>query len=762
MTRPSARSLPARGLVPLAVLALMLGVRYDADAAAARHKDTDGVLVSGAQGLPDLARGRQAAADGRLNDAEADLKPLAERGYVEAQIALAKLYARIGTPDRISAAIDWLREARSRSPEPIDTVLGRLLIREGSETSLSEGQTLLEQSWKARQDPAALAGLIRLYTQHPERDREQRIGALVVRAESARDPDLQGAVIAWYRGTPQIEGHRQKTVQLCARWLDAVPECHVDLTRAARSGGDADYLKQLVASASERYGQGVVTAQTLASLARAMVDAMDESADADAVAPAALPLKISDVPEHEEEHMVGTLRMAGRESSSACASQPVAASADPVPGPASGEPPGAAAYPDLANALLERLLKGQGEAPVLAAGVVTRYPYLLPGADIEAALQQGLARNVPEARLYLGQLYLSGARVPRDPARALQYLQQAAEQPGTALQGHYFLGRLYQYGYLDESQPLLAAEHLMWAARRGYVAADGALARLFASGKGICPNLKNAYVFAKLGARDGSASTKALQRQIAAQMSAEQLASADQLAVAELAARPSAYEIPETMLAQERRAFGSAPRNVATAMDALPDDAAVRGGGTGEAVESAVPAALAEADVAAGPAAEPAASQTAMPDAQPMTPLSAPTPSSVDAPSRDEAESVAVIEPMAEVAPATSAPGLSFSKSLSVVVPLETPEGEYAEPMPARATPDVASTREPAGARREVRLSHRPSEDAAVRALLGEAEAGEPVDESLQSPAQAPASGPLPATPGPAPSLRARPSGEES
>ncbi|WP_028079365.1 tetratricopeptide repeat protein [Solimonas soli] len=739
---PRPLRLPARGLVPLAIAALMFGVRYDADAAATRHKDSDGALIEGTQGLPDLARGRQAAADGRLDAAEADLKPLAERGYVEAQIALGKLYARIGTPERIAAAIRWLRTARDSSPEPTEVPLGRLLIREDDAAALSEGEGLLNRAWQHRQDPEALAGLIRLYSEHPQRDTEQRVGALVVRAETVRQPDVQGAVIGWYRSTPQIDGHRDKVAQLCARWLEGVPECHVDLARAARAGGDVDYLKKLVSAAGERYEQGMVPAATLAALARALVDAPDESAEADAAAPAALPVKISDVPEDEGEASLATLRVAGGgEAQQACASEPVStAHADPAA--ATADAPAPAAQPDLANALLDRLLHGREEAPALAAGVVARYPYLLPGVDIESALKQGLERGVPEARLYLGQLYLAGARAPRNPQLALGYLQQAAATPATALQGHYFLGRLYQYGYLDESQPLLAAEHLMWAARRGYVAADGALARLFANGKGLCPDLLNAYVFAKLGAREGSASTAALQQQIAAQLTPTQIAAADHRFDAELQARPSAYEIPKTLLAQQGEAAvaigGAAPTQDAAAMPARQTDDAT----TDDVAAAAPPSNDARDEARAATGGEDAA-------ASPVATASAAPPADAAAP---EAPPLAAATP---ALPHLRAPTLSFSKTLSYHVPLEAPVG---------AAGDAAASGEEAQAvlpRREIRLSHKPSEDAATRALLAEPETIE-YENPLQTPAPMPAGAATPATPAPAPSVRVDPTGGKS
>lgn len=555
--------LPPRRLASLALVGLLLGLAFGEAGAygGKRDKQGEGVLVEGAHGLPDLARGQQAAAAGRLEDAERDLQPLAERGYVDAQIALAKLYAQIGTPDRVQRAIAWLRKAREADPLGTEVPLGRLLLRQDDEASLDEGEALLVRGWDQRRDPLALAGLIRLYSEHPLRDEQRRAGTLVAQAERIATPDVQGAVIAWYRASRGDAGHAEKLVALCRRWLDGVPECYVDLAREARAHDDASQLKKLSAEAQQKYSQSLVEAQTLASLARVLVEPLD---DADAAAPApALPLRISDVPEDEGEATLATLNAS--EAVRTCTSEPVTtASADAETASADPSSGGPAAQPDLANGLLATLMKGPADAAVLAAGVVVRYPYLLPGADIETPLKQGAGQGIPEAKLYLGQLYLAGARAPRDPQQAMQYLQQASEQAATALQSHYFLGRLYQYGYLDESRPLYAAQHLMWAARRGYAAADSALARLFANGKGLCPNLVNAYVFARLGAQEGSASTAALAQQIAAQLAPEQRAQAEALLQAEQQARPSNYEIPKTLLAGE---IAAAPAEAARSAD---------------------------------------------------------------------------------------------------------------------------------------------------------------------------------------------------
>src|SRR3546814_17974056 len=80
--------------------------------------------------------------DGSSDVCSSDLKPLAEQGYVEAQIALARLYAQIGTPERVSQAIGWLRTASANSPLDTEVPLGRLLIRQNDDASIAEGEAL--------------------------------------------------------------------------------------------------------------------------------------------------------------------------------------------------------------------------------------------------------------------------------------------------------------------------------------------------------------------------------------------------------------------------------------------------------------------------------------------------------------------------------------------------------------------------------------------------------------------------------------------
>lgn len=733
MNRRAPSRLPARALVSLAAAALSFGIRYDAFAYG-NHRDKagEGVLVSHAQGLPDLARGKQAAKAGRLEDAEADLKPLAERGYIEAQIALAKLYAQIGTPERVTQAIVWLRNAHDRSPLDTEVPLGRLLVRQNDDTSITEGEALLASGWDQHRDPDALAGLIRVYSEHPQLDTGHRLATLVTEAERIGTADVQGAVISWYRGTRHEDGHEQKLVSLCGRWVDQLTACYVDLARAERIAGHPGRLQALVTAASAKYDDGLVDAKTLALMARVLVARVDAGDDDDDDAPTT-GVQLSDVKEDENE-----LNDAAVQNVAAAMPQPQCTRIKLTPAVAASNANAAAAapqdsamvpaQPELANILLAKLLKGPDDAPVLAAGTVARYPYLLPNADIEASLRSGLDRGVPEAPLYLGELYLKGARVERDPVKALRYLQQAADQPQTALKAHYELGRLFADGYLDESRPLLAAQYLMWSARRGYTAADGALARLFVNGRGLCPDLANAYVFARLGARGGSASIAVLEQQIAARLPADARSQADGMYVAERDARPSSYRIPQTMLAQA--AAIAAEHGVQMAAS---DTVEVSAGDNGAASTAAStpapitpPAEIATSDASAS-APLPVAPDEPVNVTDPV-PASEAT-ASVDAPSADA--TVSIIPPVAPTPPSNAPSRVSAlppdaadgSGTPMTGAPSDAHDGlslqlsrrlrDAASPAALQPAATASSPTSP------LVLSHRPSSDPALNALFG-------------------------------------------
>jgi TPR repeat protein len=498
------------------------------------EKDGEGVVVSGAIGPADLKRGKEAAAQGRVDDARRDLEPLAERGYFDAQLALGRLYLQMQDASYVPQAIEWLRRASKKEFDIAAVPLARALVREGSEASLDEAEPLLEQAWRRTSDPDALAGLIRLYSEHPQRDDGNKLHALAKEAERTRHPEPRMALISYYRNNPAPE-NRAKLVALCNDNLDLVPECYVVLAQEARAKGDKKALRKLADGAIAQYRRGRVPAATTATLARAMVETTEEFQEKG--------VQVSDLPE------VDAAEMAPSPTATPVAAAP--ASPPPAIGAGCNSPPlvptkaaqevsaapdGGA--PDLANELLMRMAKGSSEGPLLAAGVVVRYPYLAPDFEVEPTLKTQAQGNNSVADLYLGELYFNGQRAIRNPKAALAHLQKAARNPGTELEAHYYLGRLYQSGFLDEVDGERALKHLLHAARRGYVRADGQIARFYSQGKGVCPDLVLAYVFATLGSRDGTPSIAALKQQLESTLNPQQRAQAREILQREVAARP--------------------------------------------------------------------------------------------------------------------------------------------------------------------------------------------------------------------------------
>ncbi len=446
-------------------------------------KHGDGLVVSGAAGLPDLQRGKQAAQDGRVADAERDLVPLARRGYVDAQIALGHMYSVLHTPAADRKAVHWLSAALPEASDPVP----------------------------------ALAGLIAVYADSPGLDTQHRLPALAARAESLDLPLTNAALLHWYRRTPQIDHHQQRLLRLCRAGLAQSPECYTDLVKAARQAHDSAALKQLTDSALKGYARASVPAQAVASMATALVEPLTPGQ--------AVPVKSQAKSTPTPTTPTPPIPAGG----GSCAERPIGGGTADGDQADNAAPMAADAQPALANLALGKLIAAGTPAQVQAAAVVLRAPYLAPDFDVEAALRRGVADGLPGAALLLGQLYLDGARSTRQPRRAQKYLRMALAQPDTALAAHFYLGRLYQRGYLDQAAPVPAAKNLLFAARHGYGPADSALARLFANGKGVCPNRVYAYVFALLGASEGGGSIETLLDQLKAALTPAQRAGAQQL-----------------------------------------------------------------------------------------------------------------------------------------------------------------------------------------------------------------------------------------
>ena len=195
--------------------------------------------------------------------------------------------------------------------------------------------------------------------------------------------------------------------------------------------------------------------------------------------------------------------------------------------------------PEKAQELLEAIAADYPAAWVSLARLVYDYPALGDIDTLMSYLDQGRAAALPRAELLLGRLYYEGKLLPQDPQKAEQHLRKAAPSEPSA---NYFLGQIYLRGYLGDIYPQQALDHLLSAAREGQINADQALAGMFSQGKGIQPDLVNAYVFSQLALPKNTPQTTELARDIAARLSAEPRTPAERLLDEERQLRGSALQ----------------------------------------------------------------------------------------------------------------------------------------------------------------------------------------------------------------------------
>jgi len=525
-------------------------------------KNPQGTLIQGAAGLPDLERGNQARLAGRLDDAERDLLPLAQRGYVDAQLYLAAVHGQREAMESQDQAIKWYREVLPRRPDAV-IPLAHVLMRRGDRASVLEASELLQRAPQGLDENSVGAALLDLYSLYPALDSQKTAASIADRAGKSSEIGMRASAISWYRTVLAEPGNARKLVELCRKNVEAVPSCFIDLATYYRYTHDQKALVDLVERAmrvlqrpdefvnfDDFYYDPVALAPIayrmvlalidqpvgedladvnddleLASQAEqnAAVEASEEAVDATA-APGAIP-QVADTQASQQPN--------AKSPTIALPQAPLSASS--ISAPTSGT-----AQPELADKLLRWMLKQPGAMPVEAAGVAVSFPYLLPEVNIESVLQEGAKAKIPRASLYLGQLYYFNQRVPRDAALGEASLLQAVQYRETSAPGHYRLGRLYQQGYLGRPDPQKAADAFLYAARRRVTAADTHLARLFYGTPGTRIDRVNSYVFARLSEdggvpvvirtiRGGQMNSYRLLDRLRAELTSEELRKADSL-----------------------------------------------------------------------------------------------------------------------------------------------------------------------------------------------------------------------------------------
>lgn len=228
-------------------------------------------LVCGpALALPDLERGLAALERGDVEQARADLAPLAEHGYVKAQIGLARLYAAEPSAQARQHAETWLRRAVEQDPS-VRLELARLLLADAPRTDPMEVDRLLTAVAGERGEDAVLRLRVRLYREYPQRFKTDEAAEFAAQAAASDQPDLRAEALSWYRVHAGQAQYSEALAQLCRRDLDVQPECHADLARHARRIGDAEQYRATLQVVQSKAAAGELKADTIGRVARVAV-----------------------------------------------------------------------------------------------------------------------------------------------------------------------------------------------------------------------------------------------------------------------------------------------------------------------------------------------------------------------------------------------------------------------------------------------------------------------------------------------------------
>jgi alginate biosynthesis protein AlgK len=197
--------------------------------------------------------------------------------------------------------------------------------------------------------------------------------------------------------------------------------------------------------------------------------------------------------------------------------------------------------------MLETIAPSYPAAWVSLARLLYDYPALGDIEQMQAYLEQGRAAALPRAELLLGRLYYEGKLLPQDPHKAEEHLRKAAPSEPSA---NYFLGQIYLRGYLGDIYPQQALDHLLSAARGGQINADFALAQMFSQGKGIQPDMANAYVFSQLALPKDTPAATELANEINQRLAPTERLKAERMLREERQLRGNAWQEQQPMQAQ--------------------------------------------------------------------------------------------------------------------------------------------------------------------------------------------------------------------
>lgn len=226
-------------------------------------------LSTGSLALPDLQRGIAALQRGDATAAEADLLPLAEQGYPQAQAALGRLYSAQDTPEARGKALRWLSAAAATDPS-LRVPLARTLMRSGNAADATEADRLLKSA-AGDLDAGAPALQLRLYREFPQLVEAAAAAKLAAKLAASAKLEDRVEAVAWYRANALVQPlHAKALAALCEKHRSQIEECHVDLARHFRATQATAAQTQLIREVNERFAQQRLSPETLERVARSL------------------------------------------------------------------------------------------------------------------------------------------------------------------------------------------------------------------------------------------------------------------------------------------------------------------------------------------------------------------------------------------------------------------------------------------------------------------------------------------------------------
>ncbi|WP_374655845.1 tetratricopeptide repeat protein [Dongia sp.] len=131
------------------------------------------------------------------------------------------------------------------------------------------------------------------------------------------------------------------------------------------------------------------------------------------------------------------------------------------------------------------------------------------------------------AQAAIGQMYLDGHGVPKDPVQAASWLEKAAG--GGNARARAQIGALYATGTGVPQDEMKASYWLLRAANQNVRQSQRFMALRFYAGQGVPKDLAQSFLYAALCARQGDPEGQALMNQLATEMTPEEQARAQAL-----------------------------------------------------------------------------------------------------------------------------------------------------------------------------------------------------------------------------------------